>query len=107
MERRRTLAFTIYLAVSGQEEHRERLLTLFWPERNPSQYAHLRRTLYQVHHLLGEGWLTTDGEGIALPPRPDFGLTWRNFANGWQSAATMVTPPMGFVPLVCRSCVRR
>lgn len=80
MERRRTLAFTTYLAMSGQEEHRERLLTLFWPERDPSQArADLRRTLYQVHHLLGEGWLTTAGEGIALPPHPDLWIDVAQF----------------------------
>lgn len=80
IERRRTLAFTIYLALSGQAEHRERLLTLFWPERDPSQArADLRRTLYQIHHLLGDGWLTTEGEGIALPPHPNLWIDVAHF----------------------------
>ena len=85
LERRRTLAFTSYLALTGQEEHRERLLALFWPESDPSHArADLRRTIYQVNHRLGEGWLTTDGERIALPPRPDL---WVDVAHFRQRLA--------------------
>ncbi len=102
IERRRTLAFTIYLALSGQEEHRERLLTLFWPERDPSQArADLRRTLYQIHHLLGDGWLTTDGDGIALPPHPDL---WIDVAHFRQRLAACRNHGHA-VDAVCPACL--
>lgn len=63
--RRRTLAFTIYLAVSGEAHHREQLAAFFWPEMDASHaHADLRRTLYQVNQTLGGDWLLAEGDTL-------------------------------------------
>lgn len=63
--RRRTLAFLIYLAVIGEAHPREQLLALFWPGLDAGHArADLRRTIYQVHQILGEEWLITAGETV-------------------------------------------
>lgn len=65
--RRRTLAFLIYLAVTGEAHPREQLLALFWPDLDAGHArADLRRTIYQVHQILGEEWLITAGETVQV-----------------------------------------
>ena len=72
--RRRTLAFTLYLAVTGEPHHRERLTSLFWPESEPGRArASLRRALYQINQTLGEGWIETEGDTVRFA---DNGALW-------------------------------
>ena len=66
-ERRKTLALLVYLAVAGGTYGRETLAALFWPEHNQQQAnAYLRRTLWDLHQLLGEGWVETNGQTVSL-----------------------------------------
>src|SRR4030042_5584076 len=66
-ERRKTLALLVYLAVAGGTHGRETLAALFWPEHNQQQAnAYLRRMLWDLHQLLGEGWVETNGQTVSL-----------------------------------------
>lgn len=63
--RRRTLAFTIYLAVTGEPHHRDALTAFFWPELDVTYArADLRRTIYQVHAALGDEWLISEDDTL-------------------------------------------
>ncbi len=67
LSRRRTLALTLYLALTGEPHHRERLTALFWPESEAGHgRANLRRALHQINQALGEGWLISDGETLSF-----------------------------------------
>jgi DNA-binding SARP family transcriptional activator/predicted ATPase len=67
IRRTKALALLAYLAVSGQPHHREVLATLLWPEQ-PHHAArnNLRRVLFSLHRVLGDGWLASAGESLAL-----------------------------------------
>jgi DNA-binding SARP family transcriptional activator/predicted ATPase len=68
IRRRKAVALLVYLAVEGQSQSREFLSGLFWPEFEQSKaYAYLRRTLWEIKHVLGEGWLEADREHVGIP----------------------------------------
>ncbi len=70
-ERRKALALLTYLAVTGASRSREALATLFWPDYDQSRAsAYLRRTLWELNQMLGEGWVEADREAVTLARRP-------------------------------------
>lgn len=50
-------ALLVYLAVEGRTT-RDRLLEIFWPEREAKARSALNSTLYELGRSLGEGWWT-------------------------------------------------
>ncbi len=68
-DRRKALALLAYLAVTGQSHSRETLAALFWPEYDQSHaFAYLRRTLWEINQMVGEGWVLADREEVSLNP---------------------------------------
>lgn len=63
--RHKAIALLVYLAVTGERQRREALATLLWPDYEQSKaYAYLRRTLWEIKEMLGEGWLDADRETV-------------------------------------------
>ena len=85
---RKNIALIAYLAVTGQSHSREALITLLWPELEPSRArGGLRRNLSMLRKALGEAWLVVDRESVGLNLRPGFGLDvdrFRNLLRAWQ-----------------------
>jgi DNA-binding SARP family transcriptional activator/predicted ATPase len=70
LNRRKVLASLIYLAMTRQPQRRDLLATLFWPDSGQeAARASLRRELHTLTSVLGEGWLESDREQVALANR--------------------------------------
>ena len=73
IKRRKAVALLVYLAVEGQSQSREFLSGLFWPEYDQSKaYAYLRRTLWEIKDVLGDGWLEISREWVGIPSSTNF-----------------------------------
>jgi predicted ATPase/DNA-binding SARP family transcriptional activator len=67
IKRRKAVALLIYLDVEGRSQSREFLSGLFWPEYDQSRaYAYLRRTLWEIKNVLGDGWLEVSREWVGI-----------------------------------------
>jgi DNA-binding SARP family transcriptional activator len=67
VERRKALALLIYLAATGQDQRRDTLAVLFWPEYDQtSARAALRRTLFSLNKVLGPDLVDANREWIGL-----------------------------------------
>ncbi len=67
LSRRKAMALVVYLAITRQPHSRDALATLLWPQSDQSRArADLRRVLSDLHKALGESWLETTGEEVAL-----------------------------------------
>lgn len=100
--RNKAIALLVYLAVNGQRCRREALAGLFWPDYEQSKaYAYLRRTLWELKEMLGEGWLEAGRETVALAGAAD---VWLDVAAFRQALAA--TAGHGHAPAaVCPACV--
>ncbi len=79
-DRAQAAALLYYLAASGKGYSRETLAALFWPESETSRaYAYLRRVIYALKQTLGEGWLETERELVALARPEDIWLDAAEF----------------------------
>ncbi len=68
----KALALFAYLAVTRQPHSRAKLATLFWPEHEERRaLAYLRHTLWAVRKTLGDEWLASEQEWIALQAGTD------------------------------------
>jgi predicted ATPase/DNA-binding SARP family transcriptional activator len=66
-DRRKAVALLAYLAVGGQAQRRDALAALFWPDFEPERaYAYLRRALWEIHQMTGEGWVSAGRDEIRL-----------------------------------------
>jgi predicted ATPase/DNA-binding SARP family transcriptional activator len=66
-ERRKAIALLAYLAISGAPHRRDALAALFWPDYDQkSALTYLRRTLWELNQILGDGWLVSEAETIGL-----------------------------------------
>ena len=73
IKRRKAVALLVYLAVEGRSQSREFLSGLFWPEYEQSKaYAYLRRTLWEINNVLGDGWLEISREWVGIPSLTNF-----------------------------------
>ncbi|MFN2156066.1 MAG: BTAD domain-containing putative transcriptional regulator, partial [Anaerolineae bacterium] len=85
---RKNVALVAYLALTGEAHTREALVTLLWPELEPSRArANLRRNLSLLRSALGTEWLDTDRERVGLNPYGDLWLDVRAFRAllaGWR-----------------------
>jgi DNA-binding SARP family transcriptional activator/predicted ATPase len=65
--RHKALALLVYLALHPGKQTRETLSGFLWPEYEQEKAsAYLRRTLWEIHRMLGEGWLDADREAIGF-----------------------------------------
>jgi DNA-binding SARP family transcriptional activator/predicted ATPase len=65
--RHKALALLVYLAAVPEILTREVLSSLLWPDyEQEKSYAYLRRALWELKSLLGEGWLEANREQISL-----------------------------------------
>jgi DNA-binding SARP family transcriptional activator len=80
LDTRKNMALMAYLAVAQpnlevRSHSREALVTLLWPELEPSRArAGLRRNLSVLKKALGGEWLVADRETIGLDLTADFWL---------------------------------
>src|SRR5688572_3941290 len=71
-DRRKAIGLLAYLAVNDigqmhQKYSRESLSALFWPDYDQAKaFTNLRRTIWEVHQAIGEGWLIADRESVHL-----------------------------------------
>ncbi|NUQ37753.1 MAG: tetratricopeptide repeat protein [Caldilineales bacterium] len=67
-DRRKAVALLAYLALADGACSRERLAALFWPDYDTaSASAYLRRTLWEINHMLGPGWIEANRQAVSLP----------------------------------------
>lgn len=78
--RRKVMALTAYLAMSGLEAEgrhlsRDSLVTLLWPDLEPSHArVAFRRNLSQLRRALEGEWLVADRERVGTDPEASFWL---------------------------------
>jgi len=71
-DRRKAIALLAYLSVNDigyqrQSYSRESLSALFWPDYEQAKaFSNLRRTIWEVHQAIGEGWLIAERETVCL-----------------------------------------
>ena len=84
----KNVALIAYLAMTGTSHTRESLITLLWPELEPSRArASLRRNLSMLRRALGEDQLVTGGDSIGLDPTADLVVDVDQFhmlLRSWQ-----------------------
>jgi DNA-binding SARP family transcriptional activator/predicted ATPase len=69
---RKTQAILIYLIITRQPQSREMLMLLLWPAADTLRgRASLRRALADIKKVIGENWLTTEGDIVALNEEAD------------------------------------
>ena len=67
IQRHKALAMLAYLAVTGEDQQRDTLATLFWPYSAQGRArASLRRDLSELNKALGEGWLVAEQDAVGL-----------------------------------------
>jgi DNA-binding SARP family transcriptional activator len=67
--RHKALALLVYLAMRPGKQSRLALSALLWPEYEQEKaFAYLRRTLWEIHTLLGDGWIEADRDAIGFGP---------------------------------------
>ena len=67
IDRRKTLALLVYLAVNRWQHHRDHISALFWPEyAQPKAFSNLRHILWEVQQIIGEGWIIARRDTIGL-----------------------------------------
>ena len=72
LERRKSIALLVYLAIARRRHSRDELAALFWPDfSQTSARASLRRTLAALKKDIGEEWLEVDRDLIGLMPDAD------------------------------------
>jgi DNA-binding SARP family transcriptional activator len=104
---RKHLALLAYLALAGPgpggESHtRESLITLLWPELEPSRArAILRRDLSLLRKALGGEWLVADRETVGLDPDATPWVDVDQFRQRLAACKTHGHPPTE----ACRECI--
>jgi predicted ATPase/DNA-binding SARP family transcriptional activator len=87
--RHKAIALLVYLAVTGERQRREALATLLWPDYEQSKaYAYLRRTLWEIKEMMGEGWLDADRELVGFAMGTERWLDVAEFRRMLAATAT-------------------
>jgi DNA-binding SARP family transcriptional activator len=77
---RKATALLAHLALAGRPRSREALCELLWPEQDPDHArGALRRTLSTLRKAVGEEWLETAGDSVALLDGPGLRVDVRRF----------------------------
>jgi DNA-binding SARP family transcriptional activator len=103
-DRRKAIALLAYLAVSDigrarQRYSRESLSALLWPDYEQAKaFSNLRRTIWEVHQALGEGWLIAEREVVRLNEEAQIDLDVAHFqdliSQGRQQTDTALRIPL-------------
>ncbi|MGD2176341.1 MAG: tetratricopeptide repeat protein [Anaerolineae bacterium] len=102
VSRRKALAMLAYLAVTGQPHRRETLITLLWPDSDPTlAYSYLRRDLAVLNKVLRPGWLNVSREELEIAHRDDFWLDVTEFKQLLAACTAHAHPP----DAVCPRCL--
>lgn len=81
-DRRKAVALLVYLAVTGARHSRDSLAALLWPEADQSQaLAYLRRTIWEINNMVGEGWLDAERSSVGLCAGTDLWLDVAEFTR--------------------------
>lgn len=100
--RHKALALLVYLALQSEKQTRETLAAFLWPEYGKEKaFAYLRRTLWELQHLLGEGWLEASREEIGFNPIGDIFLDVTVFLAHLAAFKRHVHPTSP----VCQECI--
>jgi DNA-binding SARP family transcriptional activator len=82
IRRRKGLALLAYLAVTTRPHTRDALATMLWPENDQSSaFANLRRELFRINQVLGEGVLEADRLQVGLNPQVEVWLDVADFKS--------------------------
>lgn len=82
VDRRKAVAFLVYLAVEGGKHTRDSLSALLWPDYDQSKaFTNLHHTLWEVQQVIGEGWIIADRKTIGLHEEADVSLDVREFES--------------------------
>jgi predicted ATPase/DNA-binding SARP family transcriptional activator len=74
-DRRKAVGLLAYLATEAGQHPREALAALLWPDYpQSSAYAYLRRTLWELNQMLGEGWIEADRRCAWLVLKPELSV---------------------------------
>jgi predicted ATPase/DNA-binding SARP family transcriptional activator len=105
-DRRKAIALIAYLAVndvnhSPQKYSRDSLSALLWPDYDQARaFSNLRRTIWEIHQVLGESWLIAERESVCLNEEAKIDLDVARFldliSQGHQQTETALrVPPLG------------
>src|SRR5215208_1977598 len=103
-DRRKAIALLAYLAVNdsdhgSQHYSREALSALLWPDYEQAKaFSNLRRTIWEVHQALGEGWLIAERETVCLNAEAAIDLDVLHF-QGLISQSNGQSDPKQRIPL--------
>jgi predicted ATPase/DNA-binding SARP family transcriptional activator len=107
-DRRKAIALLAYLAVNDvgkahQKYSRESLSTLFWPDYDQAKaFSNLRRTIWEVHQAIGEGWLIAERESVHLNEDVEINLDVARFQD-LLSKSRKQSDPATRIPLLTDS----
>lgn len=103
-DRRKAIALLAYLAVNDighptEKYSRESLSALFWPDYDQVRaFSNLRRTVWEVHQAIGEGWLIASRESLRLNPDREIELDVARFrdliSQGYQQTEAALRIPL-------------
>ncbi len=100
--RHKALALLVYLSMQAKKQTREALSAFLWPEYEQEKaYAYLRRTIWELHSLLGKGWLETDREEIGFNPAAILYLDIKRFQAHLEAIKDHNHPDTA----VCSECI--
>lgn len=100
--RRKAKALLAYLAVMPHIHSREALAAMLWPNYDPAEgRADLSRTLSVLNKAIGEDWLETDRETVALNPHLNLWVDVNHFQVLLARCKTHDHPDTG----ACAECL--
>jgi len=100
--RHKALALLVYLAIHLEKHTRRELSAFLWPDYEQEKaYAYLRRTVWELHNLLGEGWLDADHEEIGFSPNASILLDTAEFQAHLKAFHRHDHPASA----VCQECI--
>jgi DNA-binding SARP family transcriptional activator len=104
IKRRKAVALLVYVAVEGRSQSREFLSGLFWPGYDQSRaYAYLRRTLWEINNVLGDGWLEVSREWVGIASS----MNLQTDVNQFQSLLRAVKDHDHPIAEPCDHCIDR
>lgn len=97
-DRRKAIALLAYLAANDldhgfQQYAREVLSALLWPDYDQSKaFSNLRRTIWEIHQAIGEGWLIAERETVRLNAKAAIDLDVAHFQTLLARSRQQVDP---------------
>jgi predicted ATPase/DNA-binding SARP family transcriptional activator len=91
-DRHKAIGLLAYLALEAKDHSRETLAALLWPDYpRASAFSYLRRTLWELNHILGKGWIESGHECVTLVRLPELSLDTDTFQRLLASGSCQVT----------------